>query len=506
MKIRSVTAILIVSCLISGGIPLMAFAQQNTTSPASQNTIGTPTVTTATISATPLTTVTEPASAQPLAPPTPVAAAPVIAAPTPPAAPTTPEPALTRPTLVETSKISAGDTAWMLSSTALVLLMTIPGLALFYAGMVRKKNVLGTMMHSFATTCIVTVLWVVVGYSLAFTPHTPFIGGIDRVLLDGMEFLKDAGKLSVSHIAPTIPESVFMMFQMTFAIITPALITGAFAERMKFSALLLFITLWSLFVYVPVAHWVWEPTGWLAAQGVLDFAGGTVVHINAGISGIVAALIIGPRIGFGREPMPPHNLTLTVIGASLLWVGWFGFNAGSAVAADGRAGMAMATTQVATAVAALAWMFAEWIKRGKPSALGLVSGAVAGLVAITPASGFVGISGSLVIGAVAGVVCYWAATTLKSKFGYDDSLDVFGVHAVGGIIGALLTGVFAVKNIGGVDGSLATQSVGVIATVIYAAVMTAIILFVVKIVIGLRVSDDAELQGLDLAQHGEQVL
>ena len=394
----------------------------------------------------------------------------------------------------------------MLSSTALVLLMTIPGLALFYSGMVRKKNVLGTMVHSFATTCLVTVLWIIFGYSLAFTPHTPFIGGFDRIMLDGMDFLKEAGKVTVSHIAPTIPESVFMMFQMTFAIITPALITGAFAERMKFSALLLFIGMWSLLVYVPVAHWVWEPTGWLAARGVLDFAGGTVVHINAGISGIVAALIIGPRIGFGQEPMPPHNLVLTVIGASLLWVGWFGFNAGSAVAADGRAGMAMVTTQIATAVAALAWMFAEWIKRGKPSALGLVSGAVSGLVAITPASGFVGINGAIGIGAVAGVGCYWAATTLKSKFGYDDSLDVFGVHAVGGIIGALLTEVFAVKNIGGVEGSLATQSIGVIATVLYAGAMTIIILFMINIMIGLRVPDDEELLGLDLAQHGEQVL
>jgi Amt family ammonium transporter len=291
---------------------------------------------------------------------------------------------------------------------------------------------------------------------------------------------------------------------MTFAIITPALITGAIAERMKFSALLLFIGLWSLFVYVPVAHWVWEPTGWLAARGVLDFAGGTVVHINAGVSGLVAAVILGPREGFGKEPMPPHNLVLTVIGASLLWVGWFGFNAGSAGAADGRAGMAMLVTQFATAVAALAWMLAEWIKRGKPSVLGLVSGAVAGLVAITPASGFVDASGALVIGAAAGVLCYWAATSLKAKLGYDDSLDVFGVHAVGGIIGALLTGVFAVKSISGVEGSLATQALGVLVTIVYSGVMTAIILGIVSWLLGLRVTPDEEREGLDLAQHGEQ--
>jgi len=331
----------------------------------------------------------------------------------------TPEPAvdasLTKPTVVDASKISAGDTAWLLASTALVLFMTIPGLALFYAGMVRKKNVLATMAHSFAVTCLVTVIWVVIGYSLAFTPGSPYIGGLDRVLLSGMEFVKETGKLSVSEIAPTIPESVFIMFQMTFAIITPALITGAFAERMKFSALLIFITLWSIFVYAPVAHWVWEPGGWLAMRGVLDFAGGTVVHINAGVSGLVAAIIIGPRLGFGKEPMPPHNLVLTVIGACMLWVGWFGFNAGSAVAADGRAGMAMLATQIATAVGALSWMIIEWLRRGKPSVLGLVSGAVSGLVAITPASGFVDVSGALVIGAAAGLACYWGATTLKSN-------------------------------------------------------------------------------------------
>jgi Amt family ammonium transporter len=321
-----------------------------------------------------------------------------------------------------------------------------------------------------------------------------------------MDFFKETGKLTVSQIAPTIPESVFVMFQMTFAIITPALITGAFAERMKFSALLMFITLWSIFVYSPVAHWVWEPRGWLAARGILDFAGGTVVHINAGVSGLVAALIIGPRLGFGKEPMPPHNLVLTVIGASMLWVGWFGFNAGSAVAADGRAGMAMLVTQLATAVGALSWMFIEWARRGKPSVLGLVSGAVSGLVAITPASGFVGVTGALVIGAAAGFACYFGATALKSRMGYDDSLDVFGVHAIGGIVGALLTGVFAVKSIGGVESSFGNQAFGVIVTVVFSAVMTAIILGIVNALVGLRVSEEFEREGLDLEQHGEHVL
>jgi Amt family ammonium transporter len=414
---------------------------------------------------------------------------------------------ITQPTLVSASTISAGDTAWMLMSTALVLLMTIPGVALFYTGMVRKKNVLATMAHTFVATCIVSVLWIVVGYSLAFTPGTtPWIGSFDRFMLNGLEFIKGEGMLTVHHLAPTIPESVFMMFQMTFAIITPALIAGAFAERMKFSAVVAFISLWSLLVYAPVAHWVWEPTGWLAALGVLDFAGGTVVHINAGVSGLVAAIIIGPRLGFGRVSMPPHNLILTVVGASLLWVGWFGFNAGSAGAADGRAGMAMFTTQLATAAAALTWMVIEWVKRGKPSVLGMVSGAVAGLVAITPASGFVGVTGAFVIGIAAGIACYWGATWLKSTMGYDDSLDVFGVHAIGGIVGALLTGVFAVKAIGGVDSSLALQAIGVVSTILYVSIATAIILVVLDKIIGLRVEMDEENEGLDIEQHGEQVL
>ena len=345
-------------------------------------------------------------------------------------------PAPTTPQVIGVDKISSGDTAWMLTSTALVLLMTIPGLALFYGGMVRKKNVLATLMQSFAITCLVTVLWVIAGYSLAFMPGGSFIGSLDRLFLNGMLFQKDAGKISVSHLGLTIPESVYMTFQMTFAIITPALIAGAFADRMKFSAMLWFMGLWSLLIYSPIAHMMWEPSGYWAAKGVLDFAGGTVVHINAGTAGLVCALVLGKRIGYGKEAMAPHNLTLTLIGASLLWVGWFGFNAGSAVAADGRAGMAMVVTQLATAVAALAWMFTEWMVKGKPSVLGIASGAVAGLVAITPASGFVGVTGAFVIGIAAGVLCFFAATTVKKAFGYDDSLDAFGVHCIGGIVGS----------------------------------------------------------------------
>jgi len=324
-------------------------------------------------------------------------------------------------------------------------------------------------------------------------------------MLNGMVFI-NGSKVSISHLGQTIPESVFMCFQMTFAIITPALICGAFADRMKFSAMLWFMGLWSILVYAPIAHWVWEPSGWLFAKGVLDFAGGTVVHINAGIAGLACALVLGKRLGYGKEAMPPHNLTLTIIGASLLWVGWFGFNAGSAVAADGRAGMAMAVTQIATATAALGWMFAEWIVKGKPSVLGIASGAVAGLVAITPASGFVAPIGALVIGVAAGVLCFWGSTSLKKMLGYDDSLDAFGVHGVGGITGALLTGVFAVKDIGGADGSVLTQLWGVAATLVYGFIVSFIILKVLDMVIGLRVTEEQEREGLDIALHGEQVL
>ena len=422
-----------------------------------------------------------------------------------PAAPAAAPAAPTAPVLVGADKINSGDNAWMLTSTALVLMMTIPGLALFYGGMVRKKNVLATLMQSFAITCLVTILWVIAGYSIAFTPGGSFFGSMDRVFLNGMLFQKDAGKLTVSHLGTTIPESVYVMFQMTFAIITPGLIAGAFAERMKFSAMLLFIALWSLLIYSPVAHMMWEPTGFWAGKGVLDFAGGTVVHINAGIAGLVCALVLGKRLGYGREPMAPHNLTLTLIGASMLWVGWFGFNAGSAVAADGRAGMAMLVTQLATAVAAFAWMFTEWMAKGKPSVLGIASGAVAGLVAITPASGFVGVTGAFVIGIAAGVVCFFAATSLKKAMGYDDSLDAFGVHCIGGIVGALLTGPLNVKEISGTDGSFLVQLGAVATTLVVSGVGSFILLKIVDLAIGLRVNDEEEREGLDLSLHGERV-
>jgi len=426
------------------------------------------------------------------------AAAPAAA----PAAPAAPD----KPVLIAADKISSGDTAWMLTSTALVLMMTIPGLALFYGGMVRKKNVLATVMQSFAITCLVTVLWVVAGYSIAFIPGNAFFGSFDRLMLNGMLFQKEAGKLTVSHLGTTIPESVYMTFQMTFAIITPALIAGAFADRMKFSAMLWFMGLWSLLVYSPIAHMMWESTtGFWATKGVLDFAGGTVVHINAGIAGLVCALVLGKRLGYGKEAMAPHNLTFTLIGASLLWVGWFGFNAGSAVAADGRAGMAMVVTQLATAVAALAWMFTEWLVKGKPSVLGIASGAVAGLVAITPASGFVGVNGAFVIGIAAGVLCFFAATTVKKAFGYDDSLDAFGVHCIGGIVGALLTGVFNVKEISGADADMLVQLGAVVTTLVVSGVGSFIILKVIDVVIGLRVTEEEEREGLDVSLHGERV-
>jgi Amt family ammonium transporter len=407
--------------------------------------------------------------------------------------------------LVGFDKISSGDTAWMLASTALVLLMTIPGLALFYAGMVRKKNVLATALQSFAICCLVTVLWVAIGYSIAFTPGTPWFGSLDRVLLLGMDYFKETSQLSVSHIAPTIPESVFVMFQLTFAIITPALITGAFAERMRFGAMVMFMALWSLLVYAPVAHWVWEPGGWLAQMGAQDFAGGTVVHINAGAAGLVCALALGPRQGYRREAFIPFNLGFTLVGASLLWVGWFGFNAGSAVAADGRAGMAMLVTQLATAMASLTWMLVEWLVRKRASVLGACSGAVAGLVAITPASGFVDVPGAVAIGACAGICCYWGATGLKKLLGADDSLDVFGIHGVGGLVGAILTGVFSQRNLSGADVNLLVQVFGAFATLVYSGVMTGLILLLVAGFTPLRVEPEEEAAGLDISLHGEQI-
>jgi len=409
--------------------------------------------------------------------------------------------------------LNSGDTAWMLTSTALVLFMTIPGLALFYAGMVRSKNVLSVLMQCFAITALISVLWTLYGYSLAFDTtgmeagvmnFNSFVGSLGHAFLKGM---------TVDSLTAAIPESVFMTFQMTFAIITPALIVGAFAERMKFSALLWFMGIWFTVIYAPIAHMVWSGDGGLLWDwGVLDFAGGTVVHINAGIAGLVACLVMGKRKGYPGTAMPPHNLGYTVMGASMLWVGWFGFNAGSAVAASGTAGMAMAVTQIATATAALAWMFAEWISHGKPSVLGIASGAVAGLVAITPASGTAGPMGAILIGAAAGVGCYLAAAKLKRVIGYDDSLDVFGVHAVGGIIGAILTGLCAAASMGGVGlaegmsigGQLLIQTKGVLFTLVYSGIGSFIILKIIDMVIGLRVTEEEESQGLDVSEHDER--
>jgi len=410
------------------------------------------------------------------------------------------------------SPINTGDTAWMLTSTALVLMMTIPGLALFYAGMVRKKNVLATVGQAFGATCIITVLWMIIGYSIAFTTNDSesmnrWIGGFKYF------FLKPMTIDAVSPLAGTIPESVYMCFQMTFAIITPALIAGSLADRMKFSAFMLFMAFWLVLVYCPIAHWVWGG-GWLGAMGALDYAGGTVVHLNAGTAGLVCALVLGPRYGLGKENMSPYNLVYSVIGASLLWVGWFGFNAGSAVTANVNAGMAMAVTQIATAAAALSWMASEWLIGKKPSVLGMISGAVAGLVAITPASGFVDPTGALIIGIAAGVVCYFAAVHVKKMFGYDDALDAFGVHAVGGALGAMLTGALASNAINSLgkgwltDGNahqMLIQFYDVAATFVYCAVVTYIILKVLDIIIGLRVPQAVEVEGLDINLHGEVV-
>jgi ammonium transporter, Amt family len=445
--------------------------------------------------------------AQTQAPAAPAAAAPAAAAAEP------PPPACDAKTL-ERCTPNSGDTAWMLTSMALVLMMTVPGLGLFYGGMVRRKNVGDTVMTSFAITCLITVLWTVCTYSMAFRAGSPWIGGLDRAFLQGILSDISKGIGNPNPLAPTIPETVYMCFQMTFAIITPALIAGAFAERMKFSAMLWFIGLWAILVYAPIAHWVWGPDGFLnssnndATVKVLDFAGGTVVHINSGTAGLMAALMLGKR----KDTGPPHNMVLTFIGASLLWVGWFGFNAGSAVSAGMQAGMAMTVTQIATAMAGLTWMFVEWSMRGKPTVIGICSGAVAGLVAITPASGFVGPAGALAIGAAAGAVCYWGTTGLKHAFGYDDALDCFGVHAVGGIVGALLTGVFAVSEYGGTAGliegnpmQVVNQAKGILIVLAYDVVVSLAILWVVDFVIGLRVTDEIEREGLDLTLHGEAV-
>jgi Amt family ammonium transporter len=450
--------------------------------------------------------------------------APPAAAPTAPAAPAAAAPAAppsacandTDPKKAVLTKCTpnSGDTAWMLTSVALVLMMTVPGLGLFYGGLTRKKNVGDTVMTSFAITCLVTIVYAILTYTLAFTPGSPYIGGLSRLFLQGILSDISTGIGNPNGLAVTIPETVYMCFQMTFAIITPALIAGAFAERMKFSAMLWFIGLWAIFVYAPVAHWVWGSDGMLSSANsdamikVLDFAGGTVVHINAGVAGLMCAIVLGKR----KESGPPHNMVLTFIGASLLWVGWFGFNAGSAVTAGMQAGMAMAVTQIATAVAGFTWMLVEWAHRGKPTVVGICSGAVAGLVAITPASGFVGPIGSMVIGIAAGVVCYWGVTGLKHMHGVDDALDCFGVHAIGGIAGALLTGVFAISEYGGTagliegnPGQVINQIEGIVIVLVYDAIVSLIILKIIDAIIGLRVSPDVEREGLDLALHGEAV-
>jgi Amt family ammonium transporter len=417
------------------------------------------------------------------------------------------------------AKVDTGDAAWMLVSTALVLMMTVPGVALFYAGMVRKKNVLATMMQSFSICALVSVLWMVAGYSLAFGEGNAWIGDFSRFFLGGLAenwdkpFTLGSGDAAV---ATTIPESVFLMFQMTFAIITAALITGAVADRMKFSALMVFVGLWTLLVYSPVAHWVWHPNGWIFELGALDFAGGTVVHINAGVAGLVAAIVLGKRVGYGSENLSPYNLGFAVIGAALLWVGWFGFNAGSALGSSGgRAGMAMLVTQIAAAAAVLSWLAAEWIGKGKPSVLGAISGAVAGLVAITPAAGFVLPGSALIIGLVAGVAGYWGATALKRALKYDDSLDAFGVHGICGIVGALLVGFLAYGPLSattavpdGLSGGMEQfikQVIAVAATMAYTAVATWILLKITDVIVGLRVTEEEEREGLDVALHGERI-
>jgi len=403
------------------------------------------------------------------------------------------------------AKVDSGDTAWMLASAALVLFMTIPGLALFYGGLVRTKNVLGTLMQSFIMVGLVTIQWILIGYSLAFATGTTFLGNLSWAGLAGVGLTPNA------DYAATIPHQTFMVYQLMFAIITPALMIGAFAERMKFSTFLVFSLLWSTIIYDPLAHWVWGTGGWLRSMGALDFAGGTVVHISSGMSALAAVMIIGKRVGFGKVATPPHNLPFAVIGASMLWVGWFGFNAGSALSAGGLATSAFVVTHTAASLAALGWMLAEWIKTGKPTMLGAASGAVAGLVAITPASGFVSPLSSIVIGFAAGVICY-TAVMMKSKFGYDDSLDVVGVHGVGGIFGAIATGIFASKaiNPAGADGAIygnwglvGTQALAVAVTIVFAVAGTTVILFVLKAVMGLRVTEEEERMGLDLSQHSE---
>jgi len=418
--------------------------------------------------------------------------------------------AATSPAFAEDAKIDAADTAWMIGATGLVLMMTIPGLALFYAGMVRKKNVLATMAQSLAATFLVSILWAFVGYSLAFTGEGAFIGSLDRIFLNGVTL--DA----ISPLAKTIPESLFMIYQMTFAVITVALVAGSVADRMRFSAFLLFCAFWLLLVYVPIAHWVWGG-GFLGSYGTIDFAGGLVVHLNCGIAGLVAAYVLGARRGYGSENLAPHDLALAVIGVGLLWVGWFGFNGGSALGANSRAAMAIVSTHLAASAGAFTWMVLEWWTRGKPSVLGMISGAVAGLGTITPASGFVLPMQAVLIGVIAGALCFWACTWLKLKIGYDDSLDVFGVHGVGGLTGTLLAGVLAVGALsatpempGGIHGllegnpqQLLAQAYGVVVTIVWSGAVTFVILKVIGVLVPLRVKQEDEVMGLDVSLHGE---
>ncbi|MEZ5705103.1 MAG: ammonium transporter [Burkholderiaceae bacterium] len=415
----------------------------------------------------------------------------------------------TEPGLVDIASLNGADTVWLMVSTALVLLMTLPGIALFYGGMVRRFNVINTMASVVGIAAVVSLLWFGLAYSMAFTPGVSslagWIGGTARMGFEGMAYLGESGKVAVSHIAPAVPESVFAMFQLTFAIITCALVVGALVERMRFGALLLFAGLWLVLVYAPIAHWVWEPGGWLAQMGVLDFAGGSVVHINAGVAALVCAYALGPREGYGREPFMPFNLGMTMAGTGLLWVGWFGFNAGSALAGDGRAGLALLVTHIGAAAGAVSWMGVEWLTRRKATLLGLCSGVVAGLVAITPAAGFVTPRGALAIGLVAGAACYWGATALKRRLGADDSLDVFGVHGVGGLVGALMTGLLADPAIAGQSSSVITQALGCLAVVAYSLVMTTVVLWITSRVMALRVRKADERTGLDLALHNEQL-
>ena len=406
--------------------------------------------------------------------------------------------------MVGFAEISGADTAWVLVSAALVLLMTLPGVALFYAGMVRRKNVLDTLAAVLGTACVVSVVWFAVGYSLAFTPGSAWIGGLDRLWFGGLDYQLLTQQVAINPIAPRIPEAAYAIFQMTFAIITAALIVGALVERMRFGALMLFMLLWSLFVYVPVAHWVWEPNGWLARMGALDFAGGAVVHVNAGAAGLACACYLGRRTGYGREPFQPYNLGWTMLGSSLLWIGWFGFNGGSALAADGRAALAMVVTHLAAACGGIGWALG-WLFHRRISLLGLCSGLVAGLVAVTPAAGYVSMASGAVIGLIAGLVCYWGATGFKRWLGADDALDVFGVHGLGGMVGALLTGVFASYTIAGVHGNVLAQAVAVVVVAVFSFAATCVLMWVTDRIIAVRVDVHDEQMGLDISQHREQV-